>query len=93
MMQLTSKLWLDSDPHNWIVGERYLDGVKGIYRLNKCAYFSKMEAALDYTVENTLKDNLPETFKALVKLVKEIEGGSRQISIRNFDLQYFNQFA
>ena len=47
-----------------------------------------------YICENAKKYEIPSPLNNfLVRLVKEIEGGSRQISIRNFDLQYFNQFV
>jgi len=47
-----------------------------------------------YICNNARRYEVPSPLNNfLVKLVKEIEDGSRQISIRNFDLQYFNQFA
>jgi len=74
MIELTNKYWLDSDEYNWIVGIRYKDNRNNNYYLRDQRFFSRIDSALSWVMDQSLKDcgSIPEIFDRIEKLRKSL---------------------
>jgi hypothetical protein len=70
MIQLTKKIWLDSDEYNWAVGTRYMDNRNGKHYLKDPRFFSNVSNALAWVLDQDLKncESLAEMFSRVEEL-------------------------
>jgi hypothetical protein len=70
LIQITSKMWMDNDEENWIIGKRYKDNRNGKYYLKDMRFFSNITNALSWVMDQELKDS--RSVQELLSRVKEL---------------------
>lgn len=74
MYQLTNKYWIDADEENWLVGKRYKDNRSGKHYLRDPRFFSRIDGALAWVMDQELKScaSVSELFARIEELRKSL---------------------